>query len=648
MKLSHRIVVSGIFTFILSCAHSSRPVETSEKVSTLSNDRYETVAIIGLNDIHGALSAEKLRTKDAPQIPYERGGAVTISSQIKVMRKELGSRLLVLDGGDHFQGSIDSNLFEGKPMVEFFRTIGLNAAVVGNHEFDFGPEGTTLEELKIPEKERDNRGVLKKRIQEAPYPYLAANIYSKKTGFPGVPGTKASVILNAGKLKIGVIGLTTLDTPITTRAEYVKGLEFKDMAKITIEEARKLRKDGAQVILALTHAGLFCNGNEGSGKVAKTSPIKSESDIQTECDEKEEIPQLLKKLPKGTIDAVVSGHTHSLVHHWINGVPVIQSGTRNYYFTTLYLTYDWKDQKVARDLTKIEGPVPICPKVFENQRNCSGELPAPKVGRGELVTPIFHGEPIHEDSEMKSALAPYFEKTEEAKKEVVGEAARPIEHLKKEESPFGNFVADAMRASVKADFAIMNEGGIRTGLPSGKITFEDLFRAMPFGNYVSLVQVTGKQLKDLLRVATNGWRGYFPTSGLKLRVIDLAYEPQKNDWNGDGSQDYWEANRLIEVRTSSGEAIDDQREYKVALIDFLVTGGDGMGFPISRIPANKIQLIAGPQLLDVVADAIRVQKVINTEKNPLVAPNSPRLIREAAPKKMKTSKRASKSRRKKK
>src|SRR5690606_32046649 len=121
---------------------------------------------------------------------------------------------------------------------------------------------------------------------------------------------------------------------------------------------------------------------------------------------------------------------------------------------------------------------------------------------------------------MKEALAPVFERSETLKRKVVGHAARPVEHNRFGESEMGNFLTDAIRDYLKADVALMNSGGIRAGFESGPITYESLFRVLPFDNSVSLLRVSGRELRNILRIAENGARGFFPVSGLKLRVIE--------------------------------------------------------------------------------------------------------------------------------
>jgi 5'-nucleotidase len=614
---------------------SSVPQGPENQVLFETSGNLETIVFLGTNDIHGALSPEKLKTADDRPRPYNKGGASILASHIKVLRSEFASRLVWLDGGDQFQGSIESNLAEGAPMVDFFNTLGMSAAAIGNHEFDFGAgkESTSTPTSTFKLSNTEKRKVLTERIRQAKYPYLSANVFDKKTGkYPGIEGTQPSVLLNAGRLKVGVIGLTTQDTPVTTRPVFVSDLEFRDLAQTTIQEAAKLRKQGAHIIIALMHEGTVCNLAEQTGKTIKTGAIKSETDVQSLCNPKYPIHDYIRKLPTGTIDGIVSGHTHQVVHHWIDGVPVIESGTRNQYYNLLYLTYDWSKGKVVKERTRIEGPVPICEEIFENQGNCNGSQTPPKNGRGLLATPYLHGKRIEPDPETESLLKPVLARTEAAKKEVLGKADRRLEHARTEESAMGNMVADAVRESIGADVAIMNNGGIRSGLESGTILYEDVFRMLPFDNFVSKLDLTGKELKTFLKIAESGATGFFPISGMKLRLIKLGDEPWSKDLNSDKKIEPWEMDRLIEAALINGSPIEDNKRYSVATIDFLVQGGDRMGWFMSTIPTHRVTQNAGPVLRDVFISYIKkLGHSLNSEAMPAIDPKNPRFVFEPRP-----------------
>lgn len=646
MKISLSLALS--LSLFAGCATFG--VIEDEPAPFEANGNLETIVLLGTNDIHGALAPEKLKTKDPTPIEYEKGGAVYFASQVRVLRKQYGDHLLLLDAGDQFQGSIDSNLEEGRPMVRFFNELGFAAAAVGNHEFDFGPAGS-LGSNAAPSTMRDVRGTLKARISEASYPYLAANIYDQKTGtFPGVPGTKPSAIIIAGRLKVGIVGLTTLETPTSTRPEFAAGLDFKEMSKVAIEETKKLREQGADIVVLITHAGVFCNIPVAPDRAGRTGLIKSESDFQTGCESSHELPTLLRKLPKGTFDAVISGHTHSLVHHWIEGVPVVQAGTRSAYYNLVYLTYDWNQKRLRTDKTRIEGPVPICPKVFANQKNCNGDAPVPPNGRGALITPKLRGVAIMPDPAMGVLLAPTFKRTESRKKEIVGIAARAIAHTREAESPLGNLVADALRNSLGTQIGIMNPGGVRADWESGPIHFSDVFRSLPFDNFVSKLTLTGKELRKLIRITHSGARGFFSTSGLKVRAIRREDEPYSSDLDGNGRIEPWELDRLLEVTLADGTAIEDGKQYTVATIDFLVSGGDSLGWFMNSVPKERINQMGGPVLRDAVLTYLQKpdgdnKQGWNSLGNPLVSVAEPRLILEPRPvakSKVKTKRRSRK------
>lgn len=626
-----RTLMSLAFAFLVACA---TPSVNDEVAPFEDSGNLETVVLLGTNDIHGALAPALLKSKDPTPVEYEKGGAAIFASHVGILRRKYGEHLLLLDAGDEFQGSIDSNLEEGRPMVRFFNQLGYNAAVLGNHEFDFGPVGSLGSYDPGAAKGLDLRGTLKARIAEANYPYLAANIFEKKTGdFPGIAGTKASVLLRAGRLKVGVIGLTTVDTPTTTRPAFVSELEFREMAKIAVAEAKKLREDGADIVVVLTHSGVFCTIPMAADRAPRNGLVRSENDLQTGCESNQEVAQLLRKVPKGTIDAVVSGHTHSLVHHWIEGVPVIQAGTQSAYYNLVYLTYDWNQKKLRTDKTRIEGPIPICAKVFANQQNCNGDQPAPERGRGSLVRPKLRGVEIKPDSAMEAVLAPTFANTAAKKKELVARAARRIAHTREAESPLGDLVADAIRESLGVQIAVMNPGGIRADWESGPIHYSDVFRTLPFDNYLSKLTLTGKELKRFVRITHSGARGFFSTSGLVVRAIRRDDEPYSSDLDGNGKIEPWELDRLIEVKLRDGSAIEDGKTYTVGTIDFLVSGGDSLGWFMNGIPKERVVTIAGPVLRDSVVAYLKKRSEaepagLNSEASPVVEADRPRLVLE--------------------
>jgi len=612
------VIAFSLLLALPSCSSGDRrsdgPSE-QDKISASNGDGLETLVVMGTNDIHGALAPMSLKTRDSAAVPYQAGGVAYLASYVQTLRSRFGDHFIWLDGGDEFQGTIESNTEKGKPMVLFFNKMGLNAAAVGNHEFDYGPE--------TPESP-DKLGALKARMLEAHYPYVASNIYEKGTHErPPFPNTYPHTMLTAGRLKVGVIGLSTIDTPRTTRAENVQSLDFGPLKEATLREAKALREEGANVVLITAHAGTKCE--HGRGPIGNT--VRTSTDPQGECDD-EEMVQLLRSLPTGTVDGVVAGHTHQVIHHWIAGTPVIEGGANGRYFNVMYLVYDWKTHKLLTDRTRIEGPVPVCPQVFENQNDCNGDRVAPHEGRGALVTPKFHGETIRPNSEVQAMLDVSFAKSAELKKQVFGQAARPIEPNRTAESALGDLVADSVRAAAHADIAVVNSGGIRAPLESGPITYGDIFRVLPFDNAISVIKMSGKELRLMIRIAESGSRGVFPSSGLKLTLISSTDDAPSNDLNGDGKIDTWEINRILDVRLADDNPIQDKKMYTVATIDFLVTGGDDLGWFMKQLPAERIQLDAAGLMRDGLATYVRTLSAagpINSLERPIVDPTNPRV-----------------------
>ncbi len=603
------LLLTTSFALILlqtSCTHAPKSIEKEPNLADAESalldvdpniDRptreifgkdVETIAIFGTNDIHGNLAPLELKSREADGVTpqnYQAGGVATLASYVNIVRQEFGAAFLWLDAGDEFQGSIESNLAQGAPMVDFFNTSRLNAAAVGNHEFDYGPDSSATGEST------DRLGALKSRIRQAKYPYLSANIFDKSSQqFAShlLPGLNDRALLQIGRVKVGVVGLSTTETPRTTSAVNIRSLEFKELRDITLNQATKLRQEGADVVVLVAHVGLKCE----RGRASPAHHIRKPADPIGECGKKDEMVQLLKALPTGTIDAVVAGHSHQVVHHWIEGVPVVQGGAYGRYFNIIYLSFDLKAHKVLPQLTRIEGPVPVCTQVFKNQHDCNGDRNAPKSGRGALVAANFHGKPIGVDPIIQKQLEPVIARSAEKKKEFIAEAARPIDHDRFHESPLGNFVADALRKAVNADTALMNSGGIRSNLEQGAITYGDIFRVLPFDNTVVKLTVTGKELKILFRVAESGSKGFPPISGLRVNLLHAEANAPSTDLNGDGKLEAWEANRLLEITMQDGTPIDDQKNYTVATLDFLRTGGDDLGYPMSIIPDSRVDTSA--------------------------------------------------------
>ena len=179
--------------------------------------------ILYLNDFHGF--AEPYQSTGSTE---KLGGIAFLAEKTNLLRKDRPT--LLLSAGDMIQGNPWSNLFEGKSTIEVMNRMDFSAMVLGNHEFDYGQD------------------VLKKRIQEARFPILAANIQ-------GLSDIKPYVIKEISGLKVVIIGLVTEATPVTTHPRNVKGLKFLSVADVAQKIIDKLH-DKSDLVIVLSHLGL--------------------------------------------------------------------------------------------------------------------------------------------------------------------------------------------------------------------------------------------------------------------------------------------------------------------------------------------------------------------------------------------------------
>src|SRR5829696_4287049 len=166
------------------------------------------VVIVGTTDVHGWFNGHV----DTPPGGGEGvvwGGLPVFASYVEALRAQNDGRVVVVDSGDIFQGTLESNLFEGEAVVRGYNIIGYAAAAVGNHEFDFGPVGPAS---IAREPDDDPLGAIKRNADLAMFPLLSANMVEKATG--KTPAwSRRTTIVRAGNTRIGIIGLSTPDTP---------------------------------------------------------------------------------------------------------------------------------------------------------------------------------------------------------------------------------------------------------------------------------------------------------------------------------------------------------------------------------------------------------------------------------------------------
>ncbi|RYZ97652.1 MAG: hypothetical protein EOP11_21760 [Proteobacteria bacterium] len=311
----------------------------------------------------------------------------------------------------------------------------------------------------------------------------------------------------------------------------------------------------------------------------------------------EPIYEFLRQLPRGTIDAAVTGHTHTEIHRVINGVPVIQSKTRGVYFGRMDLYVNKSTRKIEPALTKIHPMHWICGTWFKNEEQCDHKSARDRMARGTtkaadflpLRPATYEGEIVRPDPAVREVLNPYFKKTDERKTEVLGQASRDFETYATGESEMGDLWVKAFRWKFPQARAIyLNGGGFRRRFYKGAITYGDLFEVHPFDNFAVAVKMNGRQFKDFVRVGVSGGNAIPSLYGIKVVYHGGQNPAYRRDVNHDGKFEEWETDRLASLTwEDTGKPVEDKEEFWVATNDYLVSGGDSLRHVFEGIPMSK-------------------------------------------------------------
>ncbi|MDQ3509485.1 MAG: 5'-nucleotidase C-terminal domain-containing protein [Actinomycetota bacterium] len=482
---------------------------TTEETTSSSMDAAagsgETVdiQILGINDFEGNL--ETAEDDDGDEV----GGAAYLASALDERADENAEGTIRVHVGDLVGASpLISSYFHDEPTIGVTNLMDFDVATLGNHEFDEGGD----EMFRLLEGGHRDDGMEIKNgentsdpdFEGANYPYVSANVAYADSGELVLPPYE---VIERDGVEIGFIGVVTEAAPEVVTPDAVAPFEFLDISDSVNEAAEELQNEGVETIVVLAHEG---NENED------VDP--PEGNIVEEVEQMDD-----------SVDAVVAGNTEFTIDEEIGGKYVVQAaGT-----STDYAVADLEVDTGSGDVVEAGGEV----VAFDN---------------GELE-PDEEVQALVEESQAE--IAPIAETN-------IGEASETISDESNEagESPIGDLIADAQRDFAEADFAFMNPGGIRAEIPSGEVTYEDLFTVQPFSNQLVRLEMTGEQIQTLLE---QQFELEVPTV---LQISGLTYSYDENAPEGE---------RVGEIAIDGGGELDPSATYTVALNSFLVTGGDG-------------------------------------------------------------------------
>lgn len=501
-----------------------------------------TVSVISTSDVHGAL------------LPVDGNHGLALFAgyvdNLRETRAGDGGEVLLIDAGDMWQGTLESNLSEGASVVAAYNALAYDAAAVGNHEFDFGPAG----EKGTPANDLDDgQGALKLRASEADFPLLAANLIDDTTGLPvDWPNVQPSVLINRGGIRIGIIGLMTEYALITTIAANIRGLSIAPLAATAIREAEKLRQAGADLVIVTAHAGSRCENFD--------DPLDLSS-----CDMDDEIMRVAFEIPMGLVDLIIAGHTHRAIAHAVNGIAITSSFSRTQAFGRVDFVFNRADRSL--DSRQIFPPHRICGYVDKTTESC---VSADEV-MGAAQVASYSGRIVSPGLEVSEIAAQAVERAHVLKSENLGVTLEtPITRQGDSNSAIGHLFTDVMLDAVGGDILVHNVmGGIRADLPQGDLTYGSIYEMYPFDNKVVRLDLSGAELRRILE------REVFKTrrAGIAgIRVFAAC--------NEDGLE-------ITMIRTD-GSAIEDHEMLAVMTTDFLAMGGDDVLTPV--IPEDGFPL----------------------------------------------------------
>jgi len=448
------------------------------------------VSIVGTSDLHG-IALPRNGVGGLPQF----AGYV---NNLRRARASDGGAVVLIDSGDTFQGDSESNLSEGALVVDAYNAIGYAAEAIGNHDFDFG----SVDSAAARELPGDRRGALKARAAQARHPFLAANLIDEATSRPVEwRNVRPSVLIDVAGVKVGIVGVMTIDALRSTLAVNVQGLRIAPLAPTIAEEAAKLRGAGAGIVIVAAHAGGRCDRFDQPADLAS-------------CELESEIFQVARQLPRGLVDVIAAGHTHGGLAHQVNGVSIIQPYSRGQAFGRVDVVFEPRTKRVMRA------------QVFAPRQICAAEDPATgscMAAPGHAVPVQYEGSAVVSDATITQAMAPALQRVHQLQATPLGVSLdAPIRRGGDLGSPLGNLFADALRDAVPgADVAVINNAtrGLWADVPSGAVTFGRLYDVFPFDNRVARITLTVAELREWLAgEIRQGRRTGLGISGVSVRT----------------------------------------------------------------------------------------------------------------------------------
>ena len=478
------------------------------------------VTILYTNDVHTYID------KQSPKLTY------AAIADLKQSYQNAGKDVLLVDAGDHVQGTAYGSMDEGASIIKLMNAAGYDVATPGNHEFDYGMDRA------------------KAIMKEADFPYLSCNWVDLRTTLRVLPSVKVFV---RGGRRIAFVGVTTPETfTKSTPAYFMDKAQRKYIYDIQGGEDGKKLYDAVQK--AIDKAKLLADVVIGLGHLGvdpSSSPWTSEEVIAH----------------TSGFDAFIDGHSHTVMANKqvtdASGKAVTLTQTGSYFANVGEMT-------IAADGT-------ITTKLIPTHEGMDAGIAAMQTDWVNTVDDMLGEKIAVGDSNF-----------------YVTDPATGKRRIRSAETNLGDFVADGIYTyfneveKLHCDVAIMNGGGIRADVPAGDWTFKTCKQISPFGNVACLMSVTGKQIQDALEFAARFAGEDGKENGGFLQVAGATYEihtdipntvqtDEKNVWIGSATGTPRVQNvKIYDKASGSYLPLDPGATYALAGMNYTLRNlGDG-------------------------------------------------------------------------
>ena len=511
-----KILKTALFSTVLSLSLAVVQIPAGAEEAGRSDD----IVILYTNDVHCGIDTN---------IGYD--GLALYKREMQEKYKNV----LLVDAGDAIQGMPIGTLSNGKYITQLMNAVGYDAAVPGNHEFDY-----TVAELMV-------------RADELNCGYICANLYSNETNDLLFEPYK---LIEAGDKTVAFVGATTPETLSSSTPVYFQNDsgefiytfgEKGDLYKRLQDAVDGAKSEGADYVILLAHVG------------------------ENWITEGWSAPEIAGNLTG--IDAIIDGHSHEVT-------PSLKAKTK-----------DGKDIVITQTGTKLEniGKMTITPdgKITTELINSvptpgdDSAIPEdtwlePDGREGRFVDEAVNRLMLRIESEFSTILdreigVSEYELTDKDPK-------TGLRRVRNGETNLGDLCADAYKYVLETDVSIVNGGGIRASMNAGKITYKDAMTVFPFANIALTAEVTGQQILDMLETGAKDYPG---ESGSFIHAAGIEYTIDESIESGVKLSDEGEflgvdgEYRVKDVMIN-GKPLDTEKTYSLASHNyFLKNGGDG-------------------------------------------------------------------------